>query len=192
METRTWPHQGGKQNAAYWRGVRHAEDGIRFYPNGQNQDTRIAYSCGYHDGTPDTTIARDAKEKYARAAVAIFDEFERNAGGKVMPACIYAERCGDDPLDYPDVLVTLGGYADMKFRLERDHNCVTTSYFSDITGRVWRGRLSPEGNLHYARLEGIQGDGSPCWVLRQSEKEQAWKEIPSEEISHIIEREMSS
>lgn len=42
-------------------------------------------------------------------------------------------------------------------------------YVIDGNGDLWKGPLSPDDTLHWAKFEGIcKVDGSPIWVLRRS------------------------
>ena len=49
---------------AFACGQRHAEDGIRFFPEGQSASTRMAYSRGYCQGEPYTSAGKIEKEKH--------------------------------------------------------------------------------------------------------------------------------
>ena len=33
---------------------------------------------------------------------------------------------------------------------------------------VWRGPISPDSTMHFAKLEGLNDKGAPIWVLRAS------------------------
>lgn len=48
-------------------------------------------------------------------------------------------------------------------------NPATLRYWVGPDGSVWKGPVNPDDNLHYGRLEGLQGDGSECWVLYRSD-----------------------
>lgn len=58
-------------------------------------------------------------------------------------------------------------------------------YWVDSFGVLWKGPLATHSTLHYATLDGIQGDGSASWVLRRTdppEKADLISEVRAEEI----------
>lgn len=61
-----------------------------------------------------------------------------------------------------------------------------TEYRIDIVGRLWKGPVCPDENLHWATLEGQQADGSPCWVVRRSERPPGSSRIPAEQAIKLI------
>ena len=62
----------------------------------------------------------------------------------------------------------------------------TLDYFLDAGGNLWKGPSAMDDNLHYARLEGIDRDGLPIWVLRQSEAEPSWSQVGVLEAAGIV------
>lgn len=62
-------------------------------------------------------------------------------------------------------------------------------YYVDDFGRLWSGPQRVEGTLRYATFEGFTGaDGSEVWVLRRSDADPAWCEIPLEKAAEAAAR----
>jgi hypothetical protein len=64
-------------------------------------------------------------------------------------------------------------------------------YLLDGNGELWKGPLSPESTLHWARFYGICYDGSPIWCLERSACPERWMTTEQVEraICKIAERE---
>jgi hypothetical protein len=59
-------------------------------------------------------------------------------------------------------------------------------YWIDDFGRLWKGPVAADENLHYATLDGVRSDGSPCWVLRRSSPGHDWEEIGEAKAAKVI------
>ena len=67
----------------------------------------------------------------------------------------------------------------------------TLHYWIDDMGYLWKGPVAPESTMHYARLEGVQVDDTPCWVIRRSAEPEDVMEIPREWAHRIVARYVS-
>lgn len=66
----------------------------------------------------------------------------------------------------------------------RDYNYIT--YFVADDGHVWKGPVSPEDNLHWARMEGRHDiTGDPIWVCRRSEPPQLVSVLQYDDIARL-------
>lgn len=58
-------------------------------------------------------------------------------------------------------------------------------YWLDDSNDLWRYGDSAD-NLHYARLEGVQADGRPCWVYRRTDPPEYAVQIPRDFGARLI------
>ena len=61
-------------------------------------------------------------------------------------------------------------------------------YWIDDMGVLWKGPIAPDSTMHYATLDGVQGDGTACWVIRRSAEPTDAEEISEERAHRIVAR----